>query len=375
MPDNLRQMLTKQIERLPEEEQRLLEVASVVGAEFSAEAVAVGLNTDVEQVEEWCEGVALRGHFLRAGEIATLPNGSVVARYGFSHALYQSVLYERLGAARRMRLHRRIGEAEEAVYGERTGEIAAELAMHFERGQDLQRAIVYHEQAGRNASRRHAPREALEHFDKGLALLEDLPETPERNALELRLQAGLTVPLTLLKGNASPELEHVYARARSLCEEIEEAPELFPVLYGLTRLSAVRQDFASAQRLGSQLLEVAQTTHDQPLLLVASAALGAISLFMGNLVQARELFEQAIQIFDSEQHSHLVFEYGDDPGLVAHRLPLSYSMAVRVPRSRRTSWPASSHACTVASVPLRFCLGLFDAILCLSIPPQCRAYS
>ena len=57
--------------------------------------------------------------------------------YRFTHALYQEVAYQRLPAARRVQLHRRLGEREEAGYGLQVRERAAELAVHFTRGRDF----------------------------------------------------------------------------------------------------------------------------------------------------------------------------------------------------------------------------------------------
>ena len=130
----------------------MLEAASMAGVEFSAAAVAAGLGTEVEQIEEWCEGLARRQLFLRPTEVAMWPDGTVAAHYGFLHALYQDVLYERVTMTRRQRLHQRIGEREEAGYGEQAREIAAELAVHFERSRDYRRAVQYLGQAGENAS-------------------------------------------------------------------------------------------------------------------------------------------------------------------------------------------------------------------------------
>ncbi len=65
VPQNLRQMIEKQLDRLSLEEQRLLEAASVAGVEFSTVAVAAALGSEVEQIEEWCEGLARRHFFLR----------------------------------------------------------------------------------------------------------------------------------------------------------------------------------------------------------------------------------------------------------------------------------------------------------------------
>lgn len=120
MPASLQQVIEHHLERLRPEEQRLLEVASVAGAEFSA-AAAAGLETDRDRdreeetaaVEERCEALVRREQFLKARGTAEWPDGTVAARYSFVHALYQNVLYERVTAARRVRLHRRIGEREE----------------------------------------------------------------------------------------------------------------------------------------------------------------------------------------------------------------------------------------------------------------------
>ena len=80
--------------------------------------------------------------------------GTVATRYSFLHALYQEVLYERVPVGQRISLHKWIGEREEQAYGGQARVIAAELAVHFERGRDYRRAVRYLQQAGENAVRR-----------------------------------------------------------------------------------------------------------------------------------------------------------------------------------------------------------------------------
>jgi predicted ATPase/DNA-binding winged helix-turn-helix (wHTH) protein len=161
VPEGIRQMIEKQIGQMSREEQRLLEAASVVGAEFPSAMVALILNKDEVEIEEMCEGMARRGQFLQASGSGEWPDGTVTARYGFIHALYQNSLYERVAAMRRARLHLLIGDQAERIFGERAGEIAAELAMHFERGRDYPRAVNYLQQAADNANRRFAHQEAV----------------------------------------------------------------------------------------------------------------------------------------------------------------------------------------------------------------------
>src|SRR5262245_37988984 len=173
---------------------------------------------------------------------------------------------ERLAPVRRVRLHRRIGEWAEGVYGSRVGEHAAELAVHFERGQDYQRAVQYLTQAADNAMRRQAPHEAVSLLSKGLTLLKTLPDTLERTHYELALLVTIGVPLLMTKGYAAQEVERTYARARELCQQVGESPQILPALAGLFRFYFVRAEIQTARALAEQVLRLAQHTSDHGVL-------------------------------------------------------------------------------------------------------------
>jgi DNA-binding winged helix-turn-helix (wHTH) protein/predicted ATPase len=320
LPENLRQLIEKHIERLSEEHQRLLEVASVAGVTFSATAVAAGTDVSVEQVEEWCEGLVKRGQFLQAQEPHTLPDGTLCGSYGFQHALQQVVVYERIPNLRRLRLHRRMGDGEERSYGARAHEVAAELAVHFERGGDLPRAVQYRQHAGHNALRQHGYQEAITHFRRGLDLLETFPDTPERRQQELALQVALGSPLQALQGYGAPEVEAVYTRARELSQGIGETAQLFPVLRGLYVFYLLRGKIQTAHELGERLLSLAQSVQDSAFLLEAHFAVGQTLMFRGEFVAAREHLEQGIALYDPVRHHSHAFLYGQDPGVFCRLL-------------------------------------------------------
>src|SRR5262245_24304062 len=136
VPESLRQMIAQQFDALPVADQGVLEAASVAGLEHTVAVVAAGVGTADEVVETQCASLAQRGQFVQARGVEEWPDGTVTARYGFRHTLYQQVVYERLPVARRLRLHRQIGTRLEAGYGAQAGEHAAELAVHFEQGHD-----------------------------------------------------------------------------------------------------------------------------------------------------------------------------------------------------------------------------------------------
>jgi predicted ATPase len=239
----------------------------------------------------------------------------VTGRYSFIHALYQQVLYERLAPVRRIHLHQRIGEWGEGAYGARVGEHAAELAMHFERGQDYQRAVQYLRQAAENAMRRHAYQEEITLLSRALEILKLLPDTPERAQQELALQISLGAPLLMTRGYAAPEVEQTYARAQALCQQIGESPQLLPAIAGLFRFYLMRAELQTARELGEQVLRLAQGMGDKLVFLIAHSLLGVPLLALGNLLASREHLERGIALYNPEHHRFIAALFGDDPGV------------------------------------------------------------
>lgn len=193
VPENIREMVDKHIERLDPAEQRILEGASVVGMDCSAVAISAGLAEDVVRIEEICDGLARKHHFLWPAYLAELPDGTITPRYRFIHALYVDVLYKRVALTRRRLIHGRIGESGETIYGDRVGEIAAELAVHFEQSQDFVRAVKYLLMAADNAMRRSADHEARALSKRGLELLKVLPQSAEHTDEERNLRSIMSV--------------------------------------------------------------------------------------------------------------------------------------------------------------------------------------
>ncbi|MCI0658970.1 MAG: AAA family ATPase, partial [Acidobacteria bacterium] len=315
LPESLRQLIEMHLERLSQAEQQVLEVGSVAGAEFTAVAVAACLGKPLEQVEERCEALVRRGQWLRGSGSTEWPDGTLTGRYGFLHALYQNVLYRRLATTRRLRLHQRIGERLEQGYGERVGEVAAELAVHFEEGRDTPRAVHYRGQAAQNALRRSAHREAIDHLTQGLELLKTLPDTPERTQQEIRLETALGLSLTVIKGFAASEMGRVYTRARELCQQSGATSELPPVLWGLWNFRIVLAEFQAAYELGEELLTAVQRIQDPAHHVVAHQALGSTLFHLGEFAAARAHLEQGIAVYDPRRHRAPAFLYAQDPGV------------------------------------------------------------
>jgi len=306
VPDGIKHMIEKQIDHLGADEQRTLEIASVAGAEFSILAVASGLEQDRTLVESQCDALARHRQFIQHRGVQELSNGQTANRYGFIHALYQNVLYDRLLPSRRAQAHQRISEWTEAFYGEHAGEIAAELAMHFERAGNLKQAIKYLQQAAENDIRRFAYREAVALSRRGLELVKRLPNTLERARQELGLQVVLGVPLTATEGYAASDVGSTYARARELCRELGDTPEIAQVLWGLWSFYLVRASLGTAREIAEECLRVA------PRVPYSSLAMEVTLIHLGEFLPALEHFEKALSLYDPERHSYDALRYSQN---------------------------------------------------------------
>ena len=317
VPNGLQELIEVQLGQLTEAELQVLEVASVAGAEFAAASVAAGAEDTVEGIEARCEGLVRHGQFIEDRGLATWPDGTVSERYGFRHALYRDVLYGRLNARQRARLHLAIGTREEAGQGARSMDLAAELAAHFELGRDYRRAVDYHRLAGSKALQRSANAEAVAHFNKGLELLESLPDTPARAQHEFRLQVGSSLAFTMTKGYSAPEVEKTSVRARELSRHMKETPEVSFALFRVYQFYSGRAELNAARELSQQLLRIAERAKVPMLLSRAHTAVAHEVVSRGNFAAAREHAERSLAAYDPEHHRSLGAMYGDDPGVVA----------------------------------------------------------
>lgn len=300
-PETLWQMVEQQIDRLTPEEQEMLAIGSVAGAEFSA-AIATVDGIDAQHAERLCEDLARRGQFVRAAGVAEWPDGTVAGRYAFIHALYQHVLHARVPVGHRVGLHLRTAERLEQAHGARAREIAGELAMHFAEGRDFARGARYHREAGETALHQHGYREAADHLTRALDLLLVLPDTQERRQQELTLRMLLGSALTALDGHATPAVEETYARVRELCERVEDTERLFRVLPGLGWFYLVRGSLAAARDVGRRLLAMAESTGDTAIRLAAHNTQGVAAFYGGEFEEALPHLERGSELYDPGAH-------------------------------------------------------------------------
>ncbi len=327
VPESLRLLIEQQIQRLGAGDRELLECASLVGFEFSAAAAAAGADRRTAEAEAHCERLASAGPFLSPTGTTDWPDGTTATRYAFRHALYRETLAATMPARRKAEAHRRIGHALERAYGDRSSELGAELALHFEEGGDRGRAARYRHVAAETAARRYAFAEAEIHLERGLELLGGLPASPERDREELVFQRTLGAVRMATRGYAAPEVERAFARALEIASVTGDPPSAFRELWGLWGMHLTRADLHRALELGVRIQSIAESSGERHLRLQAHHALWMTHFFRGELAAASRHIEEGELLYDlaADRNSGLVYGHDAKAAAISYRAILLWS--------------------------------------------------
>jgi adenylate cyclase len=318
LPESVRSMIQRKIERLDEEDRRLMTFASVQGYEFDSAVLSSALQMDPADVEE-CLDVLERIHGLvRQLRETTFPDGTPSLRYRFIHVLYQNALYESLRPTRRASVSGAVAQALLNFYGERSAAVASELAFLFEANRDPARAIDYYLLAAHQASRVSAYQEAQKLSRRGLHLLRALPDTPERSQKELPLQAALYMSLSTLRGYTDPEVEAASSRALALCRDMKDRIETFSSLTAIGAFYFVRPNLADALDVVNRLLRMLEQSPHPAMLPWVHFIAGSVKSHIGDLVAALELEETGLRAYNPSDHIDYLLQFGLDPGIACY---------------------------------------------------------
>lgn len=293
VPRSVRDLIETQIARLLPEHQRMLGAASVSGVEFLHIPLADVLGLAADALLPMLDGTALRVPWLRGAGAKSLADGRIASRYSFGHSMYRQVLYERLAAAQRLQWHRQWAAALASAYSTAGGEIAAELALHFERGELAPAAAEQLAIVSARALERGAAYESVAAARRALELASG--RLPKAQELELRVLEG--VALTRLHVVADPQVAAAFDRALALWAE--GAPAWPRALQGAWWGYYARGEIGQARSLAMQMLALA-VPGDAGLRLAAHNAMGLVHMLVGDLAPARAELEAALEIHARE---------------------------------------------------------------------------
>ncbi|MBV7339894.1 AAA family ATPase [Chloroflexi bacterium TSY] len=302
LPAKVEGVIEKRVGRLEADLREALIIASVEGEQFTAEVVARVRAIEARTLVRRLSGELDKQHRLVQASGLQRAGRQRLSLYQFRHNLIQKYLYNSLDEMEQAYLHEDVANTLEMLYGTQSDKIAVQLAWHFQKAEITEKAVSYLLQAGKQAIGLSAMQEAIEHLTQGLALLETMPETPERASQEFALHLALSGPLAAIKGFTASETVAIYKRTHELVQQVEESPEHFLVLSQLARFYAHRSDYQTAYELSKQALALAQRAQDPTLLTTAQTVMGGCIIWQGEFLNAQASFEQSLATYDPQQN-------------------------------------------------------------------------
>jgi tetratricopeptide (TPR) repeat protein len=258
-------VLAARIDRLPQDEKRLLQTAAVIGTE-----VPFAL---LQAIAELPEEVLHRGlTHLQTAEFLYETSLFPERIYTFKHALTHEVAYGSLLQERRRMLHTHIVEALEALADERLVDQVERLAHHAFRGEVWEKALMYLRHAGTKAMQRSAYREATADFEQALVALRSLPETRERLQQGIDLRFEVRSALQAIGGH-DRVFEHL-RNAETLAASLGDQHRLGWASAYLSQYLWLMGDLVQAEATSQRALTLAAALGDFALEAVARLFLG-----------------------------------------------------------------------------------------------------
>jgi len=234
--------------------------------------------------------------------------------YAFKHALVRDAAYASLLKTRRGQLHAAIANALEQQFPEIMQTQPETLARHLTEAGLTEKAIGYWLRAGKNAALRSANADAIVHLQRGLELLQSLPDDPAQKQVALEFEVLLGQAMIAARGYAAPETMKVLLRAKKLITDSTETSLKFAILYGIWACYYVGGQADMQQAAAAEFLAEAERCGDTGTLCLAHRAMGTTYVTMGEFAAARRHLEQARALHDPDRPSQEAFHYGQDIG-------------------------------------------------------------
>lgn len=296
IPPSIMGVINKRIEYLKDNIQRVLKYASVEGERFTTVTLSKLLNwkelpllekLDVlENIHRLIEKLETEGALKESGML-----------YQFTHSLVRKAFYDSLNVRQKQILHKKLGEILEVEYQDNIDEIVTQLAVHFEKAEEFEKAAKYRLMSAVKANNLYCIEEAIKDCEDGIELLNKLDKSGEnvRRKIDLLLELGRARELNNDWDYAWEE----YEKAQGLAKKIDDQKRISDVYYGYGRISHKKGEYERAIDSLNRSLEIKKNLGDK---IGISALLEIIGInciyFQNRLFDAMVNFKMSLIIKD-----------------------------------------------------------------------------
>jgi class 3 adenylate cyclase len=290
IPPTVQDILAARIDRLPPEEKELLQALSVLGREFTINLLKAVVSNSDDELNQMLNDLQV-AEFIYEQPVA----GNI--QYIFKHGLTQEVAYNSILLERRKLIHARTGAAIEAEYTNHLEDHIEKIGYHYSRSGNARKTAQYMSLAANQALKRSAYSDAMNRAEAGLDALNTLPESTERDSLELELIGAISDVLCVTKGYTSREFIEATARGRAMAEKSGNLAQLIHRAHGTWAAVQVSGDYTAAAALADQELDLAEREGSAAFLGLAHVAQLTTRYWRGDLVGAEEYFKRGTSFF------------------------------------------------------------------------------
>jgi tetratricopeptide (TPR) repeat protein len=269
----------------------VIQVGSVIGSQFSYELLHAVHSLSEQDLQR-----ELRK--LTDADLLHVRGLAPDATYQFKHALIRDTAYEALLKSRCRELHRLIARTIDEKFPDLKDAHPEVLARHWTQAAENEPAIVEWSRAGKAAEARNAFREAQESYNQAVVLLNQLPESPERDSRELKLRQSVVRTLYVTRGYAAPETIDAREGAAALAEKSANLKQLVDLVLSRCVSALSSGPLLEAAMLADQALDLA-LREGSPTSLAGAHAVRIIALhFRGDLAGAENHYSAGLVYFD-----------------------------------------------------------------------------
>jgi class 3 adenylate cyclase/tetratricopeptide (TPR) repeat protein len=289
LPASIEALLAARLDRLPDDALELLQAAAVIGDDSAVEVLRAALG--VERDDFAARLSALTQAELLYEAVPLVHDGVQLSTSSlrFKHGLIQEVVYKQLMRPRKRALHARVLEVMERQYSARLGEHMERLAEHAYHAEAWNKCAQYETRACIRAASRSANAQAMVHLDRGIEVLQRVPDGPERAraAIDIRL----TALAVLLPMGAHVRVIELLREAERYARHLNDAPRLAKVSSQLSAELWVTAQYDLASQAAEQCLAIVRQLEGDQFALAS-----AVRYNMAMIHHGRGEFDAALTI-------------------------------------------------------------------------------
>jgi len=322
IPATLQASLLARLDRIGPAAKEVAQIGAVIGRAFSHYLIS-------EVSDKANEDLATVLDALVVSELVFKTGNKKDAQYVFKHALVQDVAYSSMLQARRREIHGRIAKVIVSA-DPMQGEVRPELvAYHYQKSQQIDKALDWWQRAGELAATRSQNREAIAHYQAAVELARTLEDETRKRQVEMALQLKIGPLHVMTDGIASETMRAAFERAAELNDAESDAKTVYPIKWHLWYHFEQRTELEKSRVMAEDLVAYAERSNDSGMLIEANHAAWTTYASQGLMEDCLDRSCRAIEMFDRKTHDHLKYEMGGHDPLICGFLHARWALETR----------------------------------------------